>query len=225
MRRTAGDPLDVFVLTNMPTEGVLVDEVTTWEELMLELAGPVREMEHAGILPLDWPGRETVLAGLRLTKAAGVHGGETPFGSGSVTTRPRENGCMRRWPRRKGKHPSRPAARARRVALLPVSARLHATVRAGFGEPRACQPRAVLEALMGQLDLFEPSVSARAARAHRAGPVTPAAVASPVTAVELRPAVGAPPAASVSLGRGDGSAGRRRGWKSAWTPFLSACLR
>jgi hypothetical protein len=70
-RRTAANPLDVFILTSTPIAGLPVDRLVMWEDLMRDLIGPVREMQRAGVLPLDWPGREAVLAGLGLIKTAG----------------------------------------------------------------------------------------------------------------------------------------------------------
>jgi putative DNA primase/helicase len=70
VRRTAADPLDVFVLTNVPLPGVLVSDAVTLDDLMRDLAGPVREMIRAGVLPLDWPGREAMLTRLGVIKQA-----------------------------------------------------------------------------------------------------------------------------------------------------------
>ena len=66
IHRAAANPLEAIIMTNVPIDDVPVSEVVMLDDLWRDLAGtdPVLEMERAGVLPLDWPGRGAVLAGL-----------------------------------------------------------------------------------------------------------------------------------------------------------------
>ena len=66
IHRTAGDPLDVFILTNVPLDAVPVTSAVTLDAIWCDLAGgdPVKELARAGVLPMDWPGRGAALASL-----------------------------------------------------------------------------------------------------------------------------------------------------------------
>jgi len=66
IHRTAGIPLEVFILTNVVLDGVPVTEVTVWDDFLRQFAGgdPVTEFAREGILPMDWPCRGAMLAAL-----------------------------------------------------------------------------------------------------------------------------------------------------------------
>ena len=66
IHRTAANPLDVLVLTNVPLDDVPVSEVCTLDDVWKGLAGesPVLELLKAGVLPLGWPGMGAAMAKL-----------------------------------------------------------------------------------------------------------------------------------------------------------------
>jgi len=70
IHRTALAPLDVIVLTDVPLDAVPVSKAVTLAEIWRDFTRncPVGELERAGVLPMDWPGRGRVLAGLGFFK-------------------------------------------------------------------------------------------------------------------------------------------------------------
>jgi hypothetical protein len=66
VNRTADNPLDVDILTNIPLP-ILVDKTTTWDEI---LPSPVDVMAARGIVGLDWPTVAAVLPDVFKNKKA-----------------------------------------------------------------------------------------------------------------------------------------------------------
>jgi hypothetical protein len=63
-RRTAANPVDVRLLTNMPVEGLVVNETLSVREAWSKWGGldPVLALLEAGVVPADWHGRGAVLS-------------------------------------------------------------------------------------------------------------------------------------------------------------------
>jgi hypothetical protein len=61
VRRTAATPLDVLILTDVPTP-IPVDALTTWKEL--RDTGPLELLAAKGVVPLDYAGIVAALPGL-----------------------------------------------------------------------------------------------------------------------------------------------------------------
>ena len=76
IHRTGGDPLDVFVLTNVPLDDVPVSAVCTLDAVWGDLADedPVRALLKAGVLPASWAGVGAVLAQRGWFEGAAGHG-------------------------------------------------------------------------------------------------------------------------------------------------------
>jgi hypothetical protein len=66
VNRTADNPLDVDILTNIPLP-ITVDETTTWDEI---LPSPIEVMAARGIVGLDWPTVAAVLPDVFKNKKA-----------------------------------------------------------------------------------------------------------------------------------------------------------
>jgi hypothetical protein len=66
IHRTATNPLDVIVLTNVPLPDLPVTVVVTLRAVWRKWGGedPVRELDAAGVMPMDWTGLAAVLARL-----------------------------------------------------------------------------------------------------------------------------------------------------------------
>lgn len=220
-RRTAATPLDVFVLTSIPIPGLPVDNLVTWEELMRAFVGPVTAMCRAGLLPLDWPGREALLAGLglRLPAKAGARPGNAlrqwfrnnledadllreacgaVQGKRAVSNKPLRDILLR------GLLLTRTPAAPSAVAQPGPGAWSCFRYRRGGARqssrilvsPQHADPRADVEALLGPLDLFEPDKAARPSRAIPRNSTSAAAVAAPPAGGTALAPVTTPPAPS-----------------------------
>jgi hypothetical protein len=237
VRRTAANPLDVVLLTNVPLAGVLVSEAVTFEDLLRDLAGPVREMIRAGVLPLDWPGREAMLTligvvktGARkrpgdagrqwfrdnpvdarlLAEACAALGGETRLAVishsnalvGAFTASRAERGPTDT----PASDPAQPAASWPLFRYRRAGSRQGGLV---LVSPDHSDPKAVLEAVMGALDLFEQQ-DAPVAPKRRQRPSATRAVAqsvpSSVPVLSVAVATPATPAAEQPRAPQDGNA-------------------
>ena len=202
VHRTASNPLDVIVLTNVPLNDVPVTETCTLDDIWRVLAGedPVLAMLKAGVMPRDWPGVGEVLVALgvfpRVTNQA------------EATRRRFDRDGVLKAGLLRARREVLGTATAKGGRMFYIDAVEHPSAFCGSGpwplyayrrancrraervliDPRHSDPKAAAEALLGPLTMFAPAVpkSATAKRAATTAPI-PGPTAPPDLTVQPRP--------------------------------------